>query len=271
MSGPELGLAISVFLACTVEAVEALTIVLAVGTTRSWSSAFYGVGAATAALAVIVAALGPALTALPIDVLRVAVGGLLLVFGLQWLRKAILRGAGLKALHDERETFAEESAAARAAGGSGGRRFDGYSFAISFKGVLLEGLEVAFIVLTFGANQHRVGLAAAAAGAAIALVVVVGATARAPLTRVPENAMKLAVGVMLSSFGMFWGAEGAGASWPGGDAALLALVPALALIALATIEALRRAPAAATAPVRIDAARAADGLSSTELAARESA
>jgi uncharacterized membrane protein len=203
-------------------------------------------------------------------VLRVAVGGLLLVFGLQWLRKAILRGAGLKALHDERETFAEESAAARAASG-GGRGFDGYSFAISFKGVLLEGLEVSFIVLTFGANQHRVGLAAAAAGVAIALVVVVGAAARAPLTRVPENAMKLAVGVMLSSFGMFWGTEGAGASWPGGDAALLALVPALALIALATIAALRRAPAAAVAVVQVDAARAADGLSSTELAARESA
>jgi uncharacterized membrane protein len=243
MSGPELGLALSVFLACAVEAVEALTIVLAVGTTRSWSSAFYGVGAATVALAAVVAALGPALTALPIDVLRLAVGGLLLIFGLQWLRKAILRGAGLKALHDERESFAEEAAAARAAGGTE-RGFDGYSFAIAFKGVLLEGLEVAFIVLTFGANQHRVGLAAAAAGVAIALVVVAGIAARAPLTRVPENTMKLAVGVMLSSFGMFWGVEGAGASWPGGDAALLAIVPALAVAALAAIELLR--PAAAT-------------------------
>jgi uncharacterized membrane protein len=255
MSGPELALALSVFLACTVEAVEALTIVLAVGTTRSWSSAFYGVGAATAALAVIVAALGPALTALPIDVLRLVVGGLLLVFGLQWLRKAILRGAGLKALHDESETFREEAAAARAAGGAR-RAFDGYSFAIAFKGVLLEGLEVAFIVLTFGANQHRVGLAAAAAGVAIAVVVVVGAAARAPLTRVPENTMKLAVGVMLSSFGMFWGAEGAGASWPGGDAALLAIVAALALIALAMIEVLRRAVAATTAAAPVDAAHA---------------
>jgi uncharacterized membrane protein len=250
MSGPELGLAISVFLACTVEAVEALTIVLAVGTTRSWSSALFGVGAATAALAVIVAALGPALTALPIDVLRLVVGGLLLIFGLQWLRKAILRGAGLKALHDEEEAFAEALAAARAAG-RGGREFDGYSFAISFKGVLLEGLEVAFIVLTFGANQHRIGLAAASAAVAIALVVAVGAVARAPLARVPENAMKLAVGVMLSSFGMFWGAQGAGTSWPGGDAALLAIVPGVALVALAMIEVLRRTPVAA--PARAEA------------------
>jgi uncharacterized membrane protein len=247
MSGPELGLAVSVFLACAVEAVEALTIVLALGTTRGWPSALGGVGAAMAALAVLVAALGPALTALPIDVLRLIVGGLLLVFGLQWLRKAILRATGLKALHDERETFTQEAAAARAAGGGGGRGFDGYAFAIACKGVLLEGLEVAFIVLTFGANQHRVGLAAAAAAAAIALVVVAGAAARAPLARVPENAMKFAVGVMLSSFGMFWGAEGAGASWPGGETALLAIVPGLALVALASVRALRGAPQRAAA------------------------
>ncbi len=256
MSGPELGLAVSVFLACTVEAVEALTIVLAVGATRSWSSALCGVGAATVALAATVAAIGPALTALPIGVLRVVVGGLLLIFGLQWLRKAILRDAGLKALHDEEEIFRAQTAAARAAGGAG-RDFDGYSFAIAFKGVLLEGLEVAFIVLTFGANQHRVGLAAAAAGGAIALVIVVGIAARAPLARVPENAMKLAVGVMLSSFGMFWGAEGAGASWPGGDAALLAIVPGLALMALASIRALRRAHSTATLPAQPPGARSA--------------
>ncbi len=240
MSGAEIGLALSVFLACTVEAVEALTIVLAVGTTRSWSSAMSGVGAATLALAAIVAALGPALTSLPIDVLRVLVGGLLLIFGLQWLRKAILRAAGLKAKHDELEIFREESEAARAAGT---RRsgFDGYAFTISFKGVLLEGLEVAFIVLTFGANQNRVPLAAAAAGLAVLLVLAAGAAARAPLARVPENTMKFAVGVMLSSFGMFWGAEGAGASWPGGDAALLALIPGLLIAANAMVWALRRA------------------------------
>ncbi len=249
LSGPEIGLAVSVFLACAVEAVEALTIVLAVGTTRSWSSTLSGVGAATVALAAVVAALGPALTALPIDVLRVAVGGLLLIFGLQWLRKAILRAAGLKALHNEEESFREESEAARAAGAAGGG-FDGYSFAIAFKGVLLEGLEVVFIVLTFGANQHRVGLAAAAAGVAVALVVAVGAAARVPLARAPENAMKFTVGVMLSSFGMFWGAEGAGASWPGGDAALLAIVPEVALISLAIVRTLRRASAPAAEPLR---------------------
>jgi uncharacterized membrane protein len=241
MSGPELGLAVSVFLACAVEAVEALTIVLAVGVTRSWSSALSGVGAAVVALAVIVAALGPALTALPINVLRLVVGGLLLVFGLQWLRKAVLRAAGLKALHDEARAFAHESEAARAAG----RRdagFDGYSFTIAFKGVLLEGLEVAFIVLTFGANQHRIGLAAAAAGVAVALVALTGIAVRAPLARVPENMMKFSVGVMLTSFGTFWGAEGAGTSWPGGDAALLALVPAVSLLSLTLVRWLRRAP-----------------------------
>ncbi len=245
MSGAEVGLAISVFLACAVEAVEALTIVLAVGTTRSWSSAMSGVGAGVVALAVIVAALGPALTWLPIDVLRVLIGGLLLVFGLQWLRKAILRAAGLKAKHDEQKIFEEEAEAARAAGErlSG---FDGYAFTIAFKGVLLEGLEVAFIVLTFGANQHRIPLAAGAAGVAVLLVVVVGVAARAPLAKVPENTMKFAVGVMLSSFGMFWGTEGTGASWPGGDAALLAIIPGVLLAALAMVWTVQRSIAATT-------------------------
>ncbi len=232
MSGAEVGLALSVFLACSVEAVEALTIVLAVGTTRSWSSAMSGVAAATLALAAIVAALGPALTALPIDLLRVVVGGLLLIFGLQWLRKAILRSAGLKAKHDELQSFQEEREAASAAGARPAG-FDGYAFAISFKGVLLEGLEVVFIVLTFGANQHRVALAGAAAGLAVLVVVVAGAAARAPLARVPENTMKFAVGVMLSSFGIFWGTEGAGARWPGGDAALLVIIPVLLAAAIA--------------------------------------
>jgi uncharacterized membrane protein len=239
MSGPEFGLALSVLLACAVEAVEALTIVLAVGTTRSWSSAIAGVGAALIVLAGVVAGLGPALTALPIDALRVSIGGLLLIFGLQWLRKAILRAAGLKAKHDESETYVLESAAARAAGVRHAG-FDGYSFAISFKGVLLEGLEVAFIVLTFGANQHRIALAAAAAGLAVLIVVLVGIAVRAPLAKVPENTMKFVVGVMLSSFGMFWGAEGAGASWPGGEAALLAIVPGVLLVALAMARRLDR-------------------------------
>ncbi|HWF50296.1 MAG TPA: hypothetical protein VG294_06585 [Solirubrobacteraceae bacterium] len=242
MSGQELGLAVAVFLACSVEAVEALTIVLAVGATRSWRSAFAGVGAATVVLAALVAALGPALTALPIGVLRVAVGGLLLIFGLQWLRKAILRAAGLKAVHDEAAIFAEESQAARAAALEQGA-FDGYSFTVAFKGVLLEGLEVAFIVLTFGANQHHIGIAAAAAAAAVVVVVLAGAAARAPLSRVPENTLKFGVGIMLTAFGTFWGAEGAGASWPGGDAALLVLIPALAIFAITTVAILRRASA----------------------------
>lgn len=231
MSGQAFGLAISVFLACAVEAVEALTIVLAVGTTRSWRSALSGAGAAVVALAVITAILGPRLTSLPIDTLRLVVGGLLLVFGLQWLRKAILRAAGLKSQHDEDETYREEAAAASAAGAPA-EGIDPYSFTIAFKGVLLEGLEVVFIALTFGANQHRLGLAAAAATAAVLLVTAVGVIVRRPLARVPENAMKFGVGVMLTSFGIFWGAEGAGAEWPGGDAALPVVIAAVLAVSL---------------------------------------
>jgi uncharacterized membrane protein len=253
MSGQELGLAVAVFLACAVEAVEALTIVLAVGATRSWRSAFWGVGAAIAVLAALVAALGPALTSLPINALRVAIGGLLLVFGLQWLRKAILRASGLKARHDETAAFARETDAALAAARETGA-FDGYSFAIAFKGVLLEGLEVAFIVLTFGANQDRVGLAAAAAALAVMAVALAGVVARAPLARVPENTLKFAVGIMLTSFGMFWGAEGAGASWPGGDAALLVIVPVTTAVALTMVARLRHAnTTGAQAPTRAQA------------------
>jgi uncharacterized membrane protein len=228
MSGPQLSLVVSVFLACAVEVVEAFTIVLAVGSTRRWSSALAGVGAATVALAILIAALGPALTVLPIEVLRLVVGGLLLVFGLQWLRKAILRAGGAKALHDEAAAFAQEAAAARRV--VLGEGFDSYAFAIAFKAVLLEGLEVAFIVLTFGANQDDVPLAALAAALAVVAVLAAGLLARAPLSRVPENAMKFAVGVLLTTFGVFWGAEGAGASWPGGDVAL----PLLALLILAS-------------------------------------
>jgi uncharacterized membrane protein len=252
VSGPDVALAVSVFLACAVEAVEALTIVLAVGVTRSWRSALFGVGTATVALAAIVAALGPALTALPINALRVVVGGLLLIFGLQWLRKAILRAAGLKALHDEDKAFAAETDAARSAPRTA-TSFDGYSFTIAFKGVLLEGLEVAFIVLTFGASQHNVGLAAAAAAVAVAVVVLAGFVVRRPLSRVPENTLKFVVGVMLTSFGVFWGAEGAGASWPGGDAALLVIVPAVLLVSFGLVRWLRRAPARATAVGRTPA------------------
>ncbi|MBN9623433.1 MAG: hypothetical protein J0H06_10850 [Actinobacteria bacterium] len=233
MSGAEVSLVVSVFLACAVEAVEAFTIVLAIGTTRGWRAALAGVGAAVAALAVTIAALGPALTALPLGVLRVVVGGLLLTFGLQWLRKAILRAAGAKDKHDEATIFAAEQAEAAAAPAATG--FDGYAFAISSKAVLLEGLEVAFIALTFGANQHDVGLAAAAAALAVLVVLAAGLALRAPLARVPENGMKFAVGVLLTSFGIFWGAEGAGASWPGGEASLGPLVAVVLLAALAMV------------------------------------
>jgi uncharacterized membrane protein len=229
LSGAEVSLVVSVFLACAVEAVEAFTIVLAVGSTREWRSALLGVGAAVLVLAILIGALGPALTSLPIDFLRLVVGGLLLIFGLQWLRKAILRAGGAKALHDEIATFeAEREAAARAPSEAG---FDSYAFAISFKAVLLEGLEVAFIVLTFGANQGKVPLAALAGAVAVLAVLAVGLAARTPLARVPENTMKFAVGVLLTTFGVFWAAEGAGASWPGGEAAL---APLAGLILLAS-------------------------------------
>jgi uncharacterized membrane protein len=248
VSGQEIGLVVSVFLACAVEAVEALTIVLAVGTTRSWRSTLAGAAVAVLALAAVTAALGPGLTSLPINTLRLVVGGLLLVFGLQWLRKAILRGAGLKSIHDEEELYREHAAAATAMGAPD-EGFDPYSFVIAFKGVLLEGLEVVFIALTFGANQGRLGLAAAAAAAAVILVSGVGFAIRAPLARVPENAMKFGVGVMLTSFGTFWGAEGAGAEWPGGDAALLVIVPTVLAFSLLLVRTFR-APAVEGQAVR---------------------
>ena len=240
---------VAVFLACAVEGVEALTIVLAAGITRGWRSAWTGVGAALLVLAVIVAALGPALTALPIDALRLVVGGLLLTFGLQWLRKAILRAGGLKALHDEDAIFAEEVAALRSADAVGARRIDPYAFTVSFKGVLLEGLEVAFIVVTFGSNQHNVPLAAVAAVAAVLAVVAAGVAAHAPLARVPENTLKFVVGIMLTAFGTFWGAEGAGTSWPGGDAAIGALIALYLVASLGLVQLLRRRVPRVPAPV----------------------
>jgi uncharacterized membrane protein len=230
----------SAFLASAVEFVEALTIVLAAGVSRGWRSALAGLGAATLVLAVIVAALGPALTHIPIDALRLVVGGLLLTFGLQWLRKAILRASGFKALHDEEAIFARELAEARTARGETRAGLDWYGFTLAFKGVLLEGLEVAFIVITFGSTQGRIGLAALGAGAALVLVVVVGVLVRAPLARVPENTMKFAVGAMLTTFGIFWSAEGAGADWPGTDAALPVVLAFVLLLSFAAVTTLRR-------------------------------
>jgi uncharacterized membrane protein len=238
MSSAQLSLVLSVFLASAVESVEALTIVLALGTTRRWSSTLLGVAAAAAILVLLTLGLGPALVLVPIATLRLLVGALLLVFGLQWLRKAILRASGLLARHDELAAFARESRSAEAISLSA-EGFDGYSFAVAFKGVLLEGIEVIFIVLTFGSSQHRVTLAALSALAAVLVVIAIGVAARAPLARVPENTMKFAVGVLLTSFGTFWGAEGAGASWPGGEAALPLLVLVIAAGSLAMVGELR--------------------------------
>jgi uncharacterized membrane protein len=214
------------FLACLVEMVEALTIVLAVGVTSGWRPALRGVALALAALTVVVAVFGPAISRLPLDVLRLVVGPLLLVFGLQWLRKAVLRAGGLKARHDEEAIFRDEVRQLEAAGGG-----DRVAFVVAFKGVFLEGLEVAFLVVTFGGTQHRVGLAAVAAGAALVVVVAAGLALHAPLARVPENTLKFCVGTLLTTFGIFWSGEGARVRWPGGDASLLALVGVVAAMA----------------------------------------
>jgi uncharacterized membrane protein len=231
---------VAVFLACAVEAVEATTIVLAAGTARDWRSALLGTAGGVAVLAVVVAALGPAVSHLPLRGLRLAVGGLLLVFGLQWLRKAILRASGHKALHDEEKIFRDKLQAAQSAPAQRvGLVSDWYAFTLAFKGVLLEGLEVAFIALTFGSNQHDIPLAAIAAAAAVVVVAGAGVAVRAPLARVPENTMKFVVGVMLTAFGTFWGSEGAGTHWPGSDAALLVLVPGVAAVSLILVAILR--------------------------------
>ena len=234
---------VAVFLACAVEAVEATTIVLAAGAARDWRSALWGLFGALLTLAVLIAALGPALSAVPLHALRLVVGGLLLVFGLQWLRKAILRASGHKALHDEEQIYAAEVAAASAAPHERrGAVTDWYAFTLSFKGVLLEGLEVVFIALTFGTNDHNLPLASAAAGAAVVVVGLAGIAVRAPLARVPENSMKFVVGVMLTAFGTFWGAEGAGARWPESDASLPVVVAAVAALAFGLVGVLRRQP-----------------------------
>jgi uncharacterized membrane protein len=238
-------LVLTVFVACAVEAVEALTIVLAAGLTRDWRSTFQGMAVALVVLAAVVAAVGPALTLFPLGVLRLVVGALLAIFGLMWLRKAILRAAGYKGLHDEAGIYERQVAAAREARTQS--RFgvrDWYAFTLSFKGVLLEGLEVVFIVITFGDNQGNVGLAALGAAAAVLVIAGVGVAVRAPLARVPENTMKFVVGIMLTSFGTFWGAEGAGVHWPGNDAFLLVLIAVYALVCVGYTVLLRRRRAA---------------------------
>ncbi len=230
------------FAACAVEMVEALTIVLAVGVTRGWRSALAGAGTALVALALCIAVLGPALARLPIDSLRLVVGSLLLVFGLQWLRKAILRASGLRSMHDETEVYAREVAALREHGAAA---HDWYAFTVACKGVLLEGLEVAFIVVTFGGSQHHVGLAAIGAAAAACIVLVAGVIVHEPLSRVPENTLKFGVGIMLSGFGVFWAGEGAGVDWPGHDLAIFAVIAWLLVTSFALIAVARRSAAGA--------------------------
>jgi uncharacterized membrane protein len=246
-------LVLSAFLASGVEFVEALTIVLAAGLARGWRSSLAGLGAATVVLAVIVAALGPALTVIPLQGLRLVVGGLLLVFGLQWLRKAILRASGYKALHDEDAIFARELADARGAAHLERGGVDWYGFTLAFKGVLLEGLEVVFIVLTFGSAQGSITLAAVGAVAALVLVAGVGVAVRAPLARVPENWMKFAVGVMLTTFGIFWSVEGAGADWPGSDASLLGVLGFVVLSSVLCVRLLRRERNSLVRPIEVEA------------------
>jgi uncharacterized membrane protein len=206
--------------------------------TRGWRSTLFGSGAALVVLAAVVAVLGPAVGHVPLAPLRLFVGALLLIFGLQWLRKAILRAGGLKALHDEDAIYRTQVERARDTNPNG-RDMDWYSFTVAFKGVFLEGFEVVFIVVTFGASAHELGPAALGAVAAVVIVGSVGVVLRTPLARVPENTMKFVVGIMLTSFGTFWGAEGAGVRWPGGDSALLGVVALMAVSSIGLVVVLR--------------------------------
>jgi uncharacterized membrane protein len=226
----------AVFLAAAVEMVEALTIVLAVGHTRGWRSAFEGVGVALVTLAALVAALGPALVEVPLSTLRLIVGIVLLIFGLQWLRKAVLRSSGFKAKHDEDAIYRETVASLALTGERPGR--DRVAFVVAFKGVFLEGLEIVIAVLTLGTSAHRLGLAAAVAGVAVVLVGIVGVVVAKQLSNVPENAMKMAVGIMLVSYGTFWTGEGLKIRWPGDDVMLLGLVVIYALAAAVIVRVL---------------------------------
>ncbi|MFG1964634.1 COG4280 domain-containing protein [Nonomuraea sp. NPDC049028] len=249
MNAAAWGLGAAVLLASIVEMVEALTIVMAMGVTRSWRSTLAGVAAALVALAAFTALAGYALTTwLPAAALQLAIGGLLLIFGLQWLRKAILRSSGRKAMHDEDQIFAEEVAAAESAGAVRARGLDWFSFMISFKGVFLEGVEVVFIVITFGLSAGNMPVAIGAAGIGVLLVLAVGIAIRGPLSKVPENTMKYGVGLLLAAFGTFWSVEGLGIftgsrqslEWPGADLAIPVLIAAWFGLSRLMIHALRR-------------------------------
>jgi len=225
------------FLASAVEAVEALTIVLAVGVTRSWPVALRGTAFALLVLGLIVALFGPLLHLVPIDQLKLVVGIVLTLFGLAWLRKAILRYTGRKALHDEDAAYAREVSALRAAEEA---QADRIGLVTAFKAVLIEGLEVAIIVVTFGAaSSAALGWSAAGAGAAVLLVIALGLALKQPASRVPENAMKFVVGIMLTSFGTFWTGEGLGIAWWGADLSLLLLAAFYLAVSAALVAAAR--------------------------------
>jgi uncharacterized membrane protein len=229
-------------LASGVEFVEALTIVLATGLTRGWRSALSGAAAAVLVLAAAVAVLGVSVARyIDIVALHLLVGVLLTIFGLQWLRKAVLRASGLKALHDEDAIFSREVAELRAAGQTAVAGLDWFGFVVSFKAMLLEGLEVVFIVISFGASaEGRLGLATLGAGIAALLVLLAGVLLHRPLSRVPENAMKFCVGLMLFTFGTFWAGEGVGIQWWREDAMLPVLLAIYALASWALVQVLRR-------------------------------
>jgi uncharacterized membrane protein len=239
------------FLASLVEAVEALTIVLAVAIVRGWRPAGLGAVAGLLVLALIVVALGPLLDRVPLNVLQIAIGILLLLFGMRWLRKAILRAAGIIALHDETAAFASETAElreqARRQEQRHEQRLDWLAGLASFKAVLLEGLEVVFIVIAVSAGRGVLLPVSAAAFAACLLVALSGVVLHRPLARVPENALKFAVGVMLSAFGLFWTGEGFGVDWPGADLAILAFITLFLGTGLACVALLKNRVAASSA------------------------
>ncbi len=245
------GTVLAAFLASLVEFVEALTIVLAVGTVRGWRPAMLGTAAGVGLLVLLVVGLGPLIATIPITSLQIVVGVLLLLFGLRWLKKAMLRAAGIIALHDEEAAFAEETRLLRASGGTRGI-WDTIAVATTFKAVVLEGLEVVFIVVAMGATAGLLIPAAAGAGAALVLVVLLGLALHRPLTRIPENTLKLTVGVMLAAFGVFWVGEGSGFAWPGGDLAIPLLALGFLGVALGMAAWLRRPaprPSATAAPL----------------------
>lgn len=234
---------IAAFLASLVEFVEALTIVLAVGTVRGWRPALIGAGAGVLLLVALVAILGPLLSRLPIAWLQMTVGILLLLFGMRWLRKAVLRSAGIIALHDEAAIFDEETKSLQGDGVALGP-WDPIALVTSFKAVVLEGLEVIFIVIAVGSAGDTLVPAAIGAGAALAVVVAVGLMVHRPLAQVPENTLKFTVGVLLSGFGVFWIGEGAGLAWPGEDLAIVGLIAGFMAAALLAVQLARRATAA---------------------------